>query len=134
MTLILFVQMLGLNIYSYAEDTDVQFYKAQKALARKMDVLDWIPGAFVQEFVQGGVRPMDMARRINPEEIVIQGPFAAPEPLVGLHPSLPALTKAGEAGEEEVEEEEEAHLEGGVEEGATGFTEESEAPYVRRRC
>lgn len=55
MTLILFVQMLGLNIYSYVEDDDIKFYKAQKPIARKMDVLDWIPGAFAQEYVMGGV-------------------------------------------------------------------------------
>lgn len=132
MTLILFVQMLGLNIYSYVEDDDIKFYKAQKSIARKMDVLDWIPGAFAQEYVMGGVRPMDVARRINPEEIVILGPFAAPEPLVGVHPGLPALTEAGEPGEEEVEEEEEAPLEGDVEEGATGYTQESEAPLRKK--
>ena len=124
--------MLGLNIYSYVEDDDIKFYKAQKSIARKMDVLDWIPGAFAQEYVMGGVRPMDVARRINPEEIVILGPFAAPEPLVGVHPGLPALTEAGEPGEEEVEEEEEAPLEGDVEEGATGYTQESEAPLRKK--
>ena len=45
------MQILGLNIYPYVEDKDVQFYKAQKVLAKKMDILDWIPGAFEKEFV-----------------------------------------------------------------------------------
>ena len=45
--------MLGLNIYSYIEDGDLQFYRTQKSLAKNMDILDWIPGSYVNEVVQG---------------------------------------------------------------------------------
>ena len=38
--LIWIVQMSGLNIYSYVEDVDVQFYRTQKSLAKRMDILD----------------------------------------------------------------------------------------------
>ena len=51
--LIWIVQMSGLNIYSYVEDADVQFYRTQKSLAKRMDILDWIPRSYVDEIVQG---------------------------------------------------------------------------------
>ena len=97
--------MLGLNIYSFVQDISVQFYKAQKAAARTMDIFDWIPGAYSKDIEQGGLCPMDIARRIDDEEFATPVPFEAVEPLAMLHPGLPALTEGGDAGEEEVEEE-----------------------------
>ena len=77
---------------------------------------------------------MDMARRINEEELAMPVSFQAIESLVGLHPSLPALTEGGVAGEEEVEEEEEEDVptEGEVEEKTTSFSQESEAPLQKK--
>ena len=43
--------MLGLNIYSYIEDANVKFYKTRRSLAKKMGILDWIPGSYVKEIV-----------------------------------------------------------------------------------
>lgn len=34
------VQMLGLNVYNYIDNVDMQFYNTQKVLAKKMDILD----------------------------------------------------------------------------------------------
>ena len=127
--------MLGLNIYSYIEDGDLQFYKTQKSLAKKMDILDWIPGSYVDEVVQGGENPLDRARRINPEEMAMRATTQVPEPLVELHPGNPSRTAGGEVEEEEDEEEEheeEEEKEGDVEEGAMGFTQESEAPQRKK--
>ena len=130
--LICIVQMSGLNIYSYVEDADVQFYRTQKSLAKRMDILDWIPGSYVEEIVEGGENPLDMARRINPGEFVMRAPVQLPEPLIELHPGNPSVGAGGEVGEEEEEEEEEEKVEGEVEEGATGFTQESEAPQRKK--
>ena len=80
--------MLGLNIYSYIEDGDLQFYKTQKSLAKKMDILDWIPGSYVDEVVQGGENPLDRTRQINPEEMAMRATTQVPEPLVGLHSGI----------------------------------------------
>ena len=125
--------MLGLNIYSYIEDGDLQFYRTQKSLAKKMDILDWILGSYVDEVVQGGENPLDRARRINPEEMAMRATTQVPEPLVELHPGNPSRTAGGEVEEEEEEEEhEEEEKEGDVEEGATGFTQESEAPQRKK--
>lgn len=120
--------MFGWNIYSYIEDGDLQYYKTQKSLAKKMDILDWIPGSYVDEIVQRGENPLDKARRINPEEMAMRATTQIPEPLVGLHPGNPSRIASGEVEEEEEEEQEEEVKEGKVEEGATGFTQESEAP------
>ena len=131
--LICIVQMSGLNIYSYVEDADVQFYRTQKALAKRMDILDWIPGSYVEEIVEGGENPLDIARRIDPGEFVMRAPVQLPEPLIELHPGNPSVGAGGEVGEEEEEEEEEEEkVEGEVEEGATGFTQESEAPQRKK--
>ena len=133
--LICIVQMCGLNIYSYVEDADVQFYRTQKALAKRMDILDWIPGSYVEEIVEGGKSPLDMARRINPGEFAMPPPVQLPEPLIGLHPGNPSMGAGGEVaeeGEEEEEDEEAEKVEGEVEEGATGFTQESEAPQRKK--
>jgi hypothetical protein len=129
----LIVQMIGLNIYSFVDKTDIKFYKTQRFLAKKMDILDWIPGSYVEEIVQGGENPLDMARRMNPQEFVMQAPLQMPEPLIELHPGNPALTAGVELGKEEEEEEEEERdkVEGDVEEGELGYTQESEAP---QRC
>src|SRR5450631_2225946 len=126
--------MSGLYIYSYIEDGDLPFYRAQKSLAKKMDILDWIPGSYVDEVVQGGENPLDRARRINPEEMTVRATNQMPEPLVGLHPGNPSGTAGGEVEEEEEEgeEHEEEEKEGDVEEGATGFTQESEAPQRKK--
>ena len=64
----LFVQMLGLNVYSYVEDTDVQFYKGRERQRKKMDISDWIPGGYIEEIVEGGESPMDRARRVIVDE------------------------------------------------------------------
>ena len=104
--------MSVLNIYSYVEDADVQFYRTQKSLAKRMDILDWIPGSYVEEIVQGGKNPLDMARRINPEEFAMWALVQLPEPLIELHPGNPSVTRGGEVGEEEGEK-----VEGEVEEG-----------------
>jgi hypothetical protein len=53
------MQMLGLNVYSFIEDTDLQFYRAQRALAKKMDVLDWLPGSYVSSLGEGLGDPLD---------------------------------------------------------------------------
>ena len=80
------VQMLGLNIYSYIEDNDVQFYKTQKALAKKMDLLDWLLGSYEEEIVQGGESPLDRARRIIPEAVMERVVPTMPDPIVAVHP------------------------------------------------
>ena len=125
------LQMLGLNVYSYVDLNDIQFYKAQKSLAKKMDILDWIPGSYAEETVEGGESPLDKARRVNPEELAMRVPVAAPEPLVQVHPGTSSRGPRDEE-EEEEEAEEEAKVEGEVEEGATGYTQESEAPQRKK--
>ena len=138
-----FSQMCGLTVYSFIEDTDLKFYKLQKALGKKMDIADWIPGIYNDALVEGGVSPLEMARRINPDEFALAVTVQHPEPLVGLHPGTLTLAASGNAGEEEeamedvVEEEEEEEegalpAEGEVEEGGTGFTQESEAPLRKK--
>ena len=130
--------MLGLNIYSYIEDGDVQFYRTQKALAKKMDILDWIPGSYAEEVVQGGESPLDIARRINYEDMAMTTVFANPQPLLVVHPGNPSATAGGEVDEEmheeeeEHEEHEEEERECEFEEGGTGYTQESEAPARKK--
>ena len=63
-----------------------------------MDILDWIPGSYVEEIVQGGENPLDMARRVNPEEIAMRAPVGVPKPLVGLHPGNSSWTARGRGG------------------------------------
>jgi hypothetical protein len=126
--------MTGLNIYSFVDETDIQFYKTQRSLAKKMDILNWIPGSYVEEIVQGGENPLDMARRINPQEFVMRAPVQMPEPLIELHPGNPVLTAGVELGKEEEEEDEEEQdkVEGDVEEGEPEYTQESEAPQHKK--
>ena len=125
--------MCGLNVYSYIEDTYIQFYKVHRAQAKKMDIGDWIPGFFHQEVIQGGESLLDRVRRIIPEELAI---IPAPVPLMELHPGEPSGTAAGEVEEEEEEErdeqEEHEEHEGEGEEFATGYTQESEAPLRKK--
>ena len=128
--------MLGLNVYSYIEDVDIKFYKNQRALAKKMDIADWIHGIYHHEdIVQGGESLIDRARRMNLEEIAI---ITAPQPLMVLHPGEPSGTAHGEVEEGEEEEEEEGEAregeerEGDGEEYVTGFTQESEAPLRKK--
>ena len=61
-----------MNIYSYVEGFDIQFYKHHKSLARKLDILDYIPGSIIEEKVHGEELPLDMARRINPKEFALR--------------------------------------------------------------
>ena len=96
--------MLGLKMYSYIENGDHQFYKTQKAIAKKMDILYLIPGSFVEEVVEGGENPMDMARRVNPTEFATRALVGAPEPLVRLHPGTSSRAPGDEVEEEEEEE------------------------------
>ena len=127
--------MLGLNIYSYIEDNDFQFYKTQKALAKKMDVLDWLPGSYEEEIVQGGESPLDRVRRNIADEAVQRPQPVVPEPLVGVHPGNPSRGPHDEEAEdmEEMEEEEEGtRAEGEEEGGVTGFTQQSEAPQRKK--
>jgi hypothetical protein len=127
--------MLGLNIYSYIEDNDFQFYKTQKALAKKMDVLDWLPGSYEEEIVQGGESPLDRVRRNIADEAVQRPQPVVPEPLVGVHPGNPSRGPNDEEAEdmEEMEEEEEGtRAEGEEEGGVTGFTQQSEAPQRKK--
>lgn len=108
--------MLGLNVYNYGDDADMQFYKTQKALAKKMDILDWILGSYVEDTLEN---PLDKASRMNPKKGPIMAIIGlALEPLVQLHPGT---TSRGVVDEEEEER-------GNVEEGATGFMQELEAP------
>lgn len=113
--------MLGLNVYSYVEDTDVQFYKGQRATAKKMDILDWIPGGYVEEIVEN---PMDRARRVVVDEsaLTIQVLEPQPQPLMQLDPgsSSRGIVEMGEEEEEDEEmEKAEGEAEGELEEGAT---------------
>jgi hypothetical protein len=127
------VQMSGLNIYSFVDETDIQFYKTQRSLAKKMDILDWIPSSYVEKIVQGGENSLGMARRINPDEFTLRAPVQMPKPLIELHPENPMLIGAVELGEDDEEEEEEGDkVEGDMEEGATGLTQESEAPQRKK--
>ena len=126
--------MLGLNVYSYVEDTDVQFYKGQRATAKKMDILDWIPGGYVEEIVEN---PMDRARRVVVDEsaLTVQVLEPQPQPLMQLDPgsSSRGIVEMGEEEEEDEEmEKAEGEAEGELEEGATGFTQESEAPQRKK--
>ena len=93
--------MLGLNVYSYVEDTDVQFYKGQRATAKKMDILDWIPGGYVEEIVEN---PMDRAKRVIVEESALTVQVLEPQPLMQLDPGSSSWGIV-EMGEEEEEEE-----------------------------
>jgi hypothetical protein len=45
--------MLGLNVYSFIEDADIAFYRAQRALAKKMDMLEWLPGSYQDGILDG---------------------------------------------------------------------------------
>ena len=63
--------MLGLKVYNYVDLNDIKFYRAQKLLAKKMDVLDWISGSYAEEIVEGGESPEDRARRVNPAELAM---------------------------------------------------------------
>ena len=94
-----------MNIYSFIEDGDLQFYRTKKSLAKKMDILDWIPGSYVDKVVQGGENPLDRARRIDPEQMAMRATTQVPKPLVELHPGNPSRTTGGEVEEEEEEEE-----------------------------
>jgi len=76
------VKLLGLNVYSYIDDVDIQIYKTQISLAKNIDTLDWIPGSYVKEIVQGGENPLDRVRCVNLEEVAMRGPVGAPKPLV----------------------------------------------------
>src|ERR1700738_4018289 len=110
------LQMLGLKVYSYVDVNDIQFYKAQKSLAKKMDILDWIPGSYAEETVEGGESSLDRARRVHPEELAMRVPVATPEPLVQVHPGASSWGPRDEDEDEEAEEEEEEpKLEGDVE-------------------
>jgi hypothetical protein len=99
--------MLGLNVYSYVDASDVQFYKNQRSLAKKMDILDWIPGSYAEETVEGGESPQDRARHVDPAELAMMVPYAAPEPLVQVHPGQSSRGPRDEEEEGEEEEEEE---------------------------
>jgi hypothetical protein len=76
------VKLLGLNVYSYIDDVDIQIYKTQISLAKKIDILDWIPGSYIEEIVQGGENLLDRVRCVNLKEVAMRGPVGAPEPLV----------------------------------------------------
>ena len=78
--------MLGLKVYNYVDLNNIQFYRAQKMLAKKMDVLDWIPGSSAEETMEVGESPQDRARRVNPAELAMIVPYSAPERLVQVHP------------------------------------------------
>lgn len=34
--------MLGLNVYSFIDNTNIAFYMAHRILAKKVDILDWL--------------------------------------------------------------------------------------------
>ena len=102
-------------------------------MAKKMDILNWILGSYVEEIVKGGENPLDKARRINPKEITTRAPIQIHEPLVGLHSGNLSWVVGGEMEEEEEEdEEEEEKVDGEVEERATGFSQESEASQRKK--
>jgi len=126
--------MLGLNVYSYVDAASLSFYKTQKSLAKKMDILDWIPGAYMEAIVEGGESPIDRARRVSPEEVAMRAMVVAPEPLVQLHPGTSSRgPRDGVEDQDEDEQmEEDDKVEGDVEEGATGYTQESEAPQRKK--
>ena len=105
--------MLGLSIYSYIDGGDVQFYKMQKTLAKKMDILDWIQGSFVDKIVQGGGNPLGRARRMNPQEFSMRDIVIVSEPLVVLHSGNPSRIAGSDVEEVEVKQEEE-EKEGGT--------------------
>ena len=54
--------MLELNIYSHIKDTNFQFYKTRKVLAKNIDVMDGLPRSYQEEIVEGGENPQDGAR------------------------------------------------------------------------
>ena len=131
------VQMFGVNIYSFVEDTDVPFYKSMRALARKMDPLDWTPGGYMEEIVEGGESPIDRARRVNSEAVAMVVRVPDPQPLAQLHPGESSRGRVENDEEEEEEEEDqervaEGEVEEEVEEGATGYTQEFEAPLRKK--
>jgi hypothetical protein len=123
-----------LNVYSYVDAASLSFYKTQKSLAKKMDILDWISGAYMEEIVEGGASPIDRAKRVSPEEVAMRAMVVAPEPLVQLHPGTSSGGPRDEVEEHDEEEEmdEDEKVEGDVEELATGYTQESEAPQRKK--
>lgn len=119
-----------MHIYSYIKDTDLEFYKTHRLLANKMDILDWIMGSYGEEIIEGGESPLDMARRIDPNEMTMME-VEMHKPLVAVHPSDSSQGMDDEIEEEEVEEDD-ARVEGDVEAGAMGYTQESEAPQRKK--
>lgn len=123
--------MLGLNVYVYIDGNDTAFYKTQRALAKRMDILDWIPGSYAEDNLEN---PQDRARHSDPADGAMVAVSALlVEPLAQLYPGSTSRGAVEEDEEEEEgdEEEEEEEREVG-EEGATGFTQESEAPQRKK--
>ena len=114
--------MLGLNVYTFVEDLDIPFYRTQRGLAKKMDVLDWLPGSYREALLDGEGDPLDRARR-NVSAPAL--PYVNQLPLVMLHPGGPSR-----GGEEEEEEEGEERQE--MDAGVTGHTQQSEAPRRKK--
>lgn len=62
----------------------------QKALAKKTDLLDWLPGSYEEEIVQGGESPLDRTRRFIPEAVVERVVLIIVDPIVVVHPEGPS--------------------------------------------
>ena len=122
------LQMLGLNVYSYIDDFSLGFYKTQRKLAKKMDALDWLPGSYQEEILEGGEDPLARARRPDPSnEDVQRAPVNELEPLITVYPG------DDEEAEDEVEAEEEEGEEEEEEEATrTRPTQQSAAPRRKK--
>lgn len=93
--------MLGLIVYSFINVDDIDFYRAQRTLAKKVDVLDWLPGSYLDGVVEGEGYTLARARRNVSNLLTLQ---CYEEPLAMLHLGR---SFRGARGDEEEEEEEE---------------------------
>lgn len=122
------MQTLGLNIYSYIEDSDIQFYEMQMFLVKKVDVLDWIPMSYGDDIIQEGENPLDMVKCINLEEIAQMMSSIITEHLMGVHHDNPSCGPHNKHEKGEEEEKENKKVEGEEEAWATCFTQQSKTP------
>lgn len=63
LTLIVCGLDVGDEYVSFINVNDINFYKAHRALAKKMDAFDWLPRNYLDGAVEGEEGTLDQARR-----------------------------------------------------------------------